>query len=136
MSLSNDGMMIVLSSPSGVGKTTLAKKLASLKKIPIVILKVGKTEASSKLALSHSGALVGNYEVFKAVVEENGGHLVDTIDEMAACLQVFAQFNEVADGKGIASIHDSGGERELMVDLAEQNSVPYALISKETKKNI
>ena len=111
-------------------------KLASLKKIPIVILKVGKTEASSKLALSHTGALVGNYEVFKAVVEENGGHLVDTIDEMAACLQVFAQFNEVADGKGIASIHDSGGERELMVDLAEQNSVPYALISKETKKKI
>ena len=111
-------------------------KLASLKKIPIVILKVGKTEASSKLALSHTGALVGNYEVFKAVVEENGGHLVDTIDEMAACLQVFAQYNEIADGKGIASIHDSGGERELMVDLAEQSSVPYALISKETKKKI
>jgi len=37
MSLSNDGMMIVLSSPSGVGKTTLAKKLASLKKYEVSI---------------------------------------------------------------------------------------------------
>lgn len=113
-----------------------ALKLASFKKIPVVILKVGKTEESSKLALSHTGALVGNYEVFKAVVEENGGHLVDTIDEMAACLQVFSQYNEVSSIGGIASIHDSGGERELMVDLAKQTSVPYALISRETKKKI
>ena len=37
MSLSNDGMMIVLSSPSGVGKTTLSKKLASLKKYQVSI---------------------------------------------------------------------------------------------------
>ena len=31
MSSTNDGMMIVLSSPSGVGKTTLVKKIASEK---------------------------------------------------------------------------------------------------------
>ena len=37
MSLSNDRMMIVLSSPSGVGKTTLAKKIASLKKYEVSI---------------------------------------------------------------------------------------------------
>ena len=37
MSLTNDGMMIVLSSPSGVGKTTLSKKLASFKKYQISI---------------------------------------------------------------------------------------------------
>ena len=37
MSLSNDGMMIVLSSPSGVGKTTLARKLALLKKYQVSI---------------------------------------------------------------------------------------------------
>ena len=37
MSLSNDGMMIVLSSPSGVGKTTLSKKLSSLKKYKVSI---------------------------------------------------------------------------------------------------
>ena len=37
MLLSNDLMMIVLSSPSGVGKTTLAKKIASLKKYEVSI---------------------------------------------------------------------------------------------------
>ena len=37
MSSTNDGMMVILSSPSGVGKTTLAHKLASLKKYQISI---------------------------------------------------------------------------------------------------
>ena len=110
--------------------------LAKSKNIPVVILKVGKTEASSKLALSHTGALVGNYEVFKAVMEENGAHLVDTIDEMAASLQVFSLYNNTIEGKGIASIHDSGGERELIVDLAEEIEVPYAVLSRNTKTKI
>ena len=37
MSLTNDGIMIVLSSPSGVGKTTLVKKISSLKKFKISV---------------------------------------------------------------------------------------------------
>ena len=37
MSSANDGMMIVLSSPSGVGKTTLVKKISSLKNFRISI---------------------------------------------------------------------------------------------------
>ena len=37
MPSTNDGMMVVLSSPSGVGKTTLSKKLASLKKYQVSI---------------------------------------------------------------------------------------------------
>ena len=40
-------------------------QLAKEKNIPVVILKVGRTEASSKLALSHTGALVGDAEVFE-----------------------------------------------------------------------
>ena len=37
MSSTNDGIMIVLSSPSGVGKTTLVKKISSLKNFKISI---------------------------------------------------------------------------------------------------
>ena len=107
-------------------------KLAKEKDIPIVILKVGRTEASSKLALSHTGALVGDFEVFKAVIEKYNAHLVYSIDEMAASLQVFSHYQTI-ERKGIASIHDSGGERELIVDIAEDLSVPFARLSKETR---
>ena len=110
-------------------------KLAKEQDIPIVILKVGRTEASSKLALSHTGALVGDFEVFKAVIEKYNAHLVYSIDEMAASLQVFSHYQTI-ERKGIASIHDSGGERELIVDIAEDLSVPFARLSKETREKL
>ena len=110
-------------------------KLAKEKDIPIVILKVGRTEASSKLALSHTGALVGDFEVFKAVIEKYNAHLVYSIDEMAASLQVFSHYQTI-ERKGIASIHDSGGERELIVDIADDLSVPFARLSKETREKL
>ena len=77
-------------------------KLAKEKDIPIVILKVGRTEASSKLALSHTGALVGDFEVFKAVIEKYNAHLVYSIDEMAASLQVFSHYQTI-ERKGIVT---------------------------------
>ena len=110
-------------------------KLAKEKNIPIVILKVGRTEASSKLALSHTGALVGDFEVFKAVLEKYNAHIVYSIDELAASLQVFSHYQNV-ENKGIASIHDSGGERELIVDIADDLSVPFAKLTKDTKQKL
>ena len=110
-------------------------KLAKEKNIPIVILKVGRTEASSKLALSHTGALVGDFEVFKAVLEKYNAHIVYSIDELAASLQVFSHYQNV-ESKGIASIHDSGGERELIVDIADDLSVPFAKLTKDTKQKL
>ena len=110
-------------------------KLAKEKNIPIVILKVGRTEASSKLALSHTGALVGDFEVFEAVLEKYNAHLVYSIDELAASLQVFSHYQTI-ERKGIASIHDSGGERELIVDLADDLSVPFARLSKQTREKL
>ena len=110
-------------------------KLASTKNIPVIILKVGRTEASSRMALSHTGAIVGNYDVFKTIIEKYGAHIVHSIDEMAASLQVLSEFQN-CEGKGIASIHDSGGERELIADLADDLAVPFATLSQETNKKI
>jgi len=107
-------------------------QLAKEKNIPVVILKVGRTEASSKLALSHTGALVGDAEVFEAILDKYNAHLVFSIDELAATLQIFSHYTYV-ENKGIASIHDSGGERELIVDLAEDLSIQFAKLSTETK---
>ena len=114
------------------GKFVEGLKLAKEKNVPVVILKVGRTEASSKLALSHTGALVGDAEVFSTILDKYNAHLVYTIDELAASLQIFSHYTYV-ESKGIASIHDSGGERELIVDLAEDLSIQFAKLSKETK---
>ena len=61
--------------------------------------------------------------------------MVDTVDEFATHLQVFAQGRR-SQGNGIVSIHDSGGERELLADLADDLGVPFAKLSDTTLRKI
>jgi acyl-CoA synthetase (NDP forming) len=110
-------------------------KEAVLRKIPVVVLKVGKTEKSAQMALSHTGALVGNHVVYEALFRTYGVIEVHDMDEMAATLALFDLNKPISDGD-LVTIHDSGGERELVVDLCDQLSIDYAEISAETKNQI
>lgn len=104
---------------------------AQRKRIPVVALKVGRTEESAKLATSHSGALVGDDGAYQALFERYGVHRVRSIDELVFASLFFERFPNIGPG-GLASIHDSGGERELFMDLAHDAGVPFARISAET----
>jgi acyl-CoA synthetase (NDP forming) len=104
---------------------------AAERNIPVVVLKTGRTEASAALALSHSGAIAGNDAAYQALFDRYGVTRVDTLDELAATLLLFAQGRPAAPG-GLAVIQDSGGERELVIDLAAQHEVPFAKISAPT----
>jgi len=112
-----------------------AMEAAAARDIPVVILKVGRSALSARMAISHTGALVGDDDVFRALVRRLGGHMARSLDEMAAMLALFAQGRR-ATAPGIASIHDSGGERELMADMAEDHGLAYAALSSETKAAI
>lgn len=109
-----------------------AMEAASARDLPVVILKVGRSSLGARLAVSHTGALVGDDDVFRALVRRLGGHMADTLDEMAAMLALFSQGHR-ASAQGIASIHDSGGERELMADLAEGGGLHFAALGATTK---
>ncbi|MCC5956678.1 MAG: acetate--CoA ligase family protein [Natronohydrobacter sp.] len=103
--------------------------------VPVVMLKVGRTELSRRMAHSHTGALIGNHDIFMAAMRDRGVHMADTVDELAATLQLFAMHSPAASG-GLASIHDSGGERELLVDTAAALELPIAEFSAETVARI
>jgi acetate---CoA ligase (ADP-forming) len=60
---------------------------------------------------------------------------VDTLDQLAAALLVFSTCGPAPAG-GLASLHDSGGEREMVVDLAATAGVPFADISNETSERL
>jgi acyl-CoA synthetase (NDP forming) len=104
---------------------------AAERDIPVVVLKVGRTEASAALALSHSGAIAGNDAAYQALFDRHGVTRVDTLDELAATLLLFAEGRRAAAG-GLAAIQDSGGERELVIDLAAAHNVPFAKIGAPT----
>ena len=112
-----------------------AFKKASDKGIPVVVLKVGRTELSARLAVSHSGAMAGSDDAYQAVFDRFGVQRVHDMDELATTLIMFAQPHEVAPGELVA-IHDSGGERQLLIDLADDMKVPLTRIQPETESHL
>lgn len=103
--------------------------------LPVVALKVGRTARSAAMAMSHTGALAGSDTGFTAMCRRYNVILVDDLDELAAMLLCLDQRRPFGPG-GLASIHDSGGERELVVDLAERFGVDFAEISAATKAKL
>ncbi|HWN06071.1 MAG TPA: acetate--CoA ligase family protein [Steroidobacteraceae bacterium] len=103
--------------------------------IPIVALKVGRTELSAKLTVSHSGAIAGEDAVYDAIFDRYGVHRARDMDELATSLILFAQPHRLGDG-GLVSIHDSGGERQLLIDLASDNGVPLTQLSPASTQHL
>ena len=108
---------------------------AAERRIPIVVLKVGRTEKSAAMALTHSGGLAGNDTAYQALFYRYGLLRVDTINELVASLLLFQQPKTLGPG-GLATLHDSGGERELLVDLADDLGEPFAEIGSAAKAKL
>ena len=58
---------------------------------PIIVIKVGRTEAAAKAAASHTGALTGSDEVLDAAFRRVGVLRVDTIAELFDIAELFGQ---------------------------------------------
>ena len=108
---------------------------AQRRRIPIVALKVGRTELSAKLTVSHSGAIAGVDAVYEAMFRKYGIQRVADMEQLRTALIMFAQPHPVAAG-GLVSIHDSGGERQLLIDLAHDADLPLTPLTPQTTKKL
>ena len=108
-----------------------ALEKAGARGIPVVALKVGRTAMSARLTVSHSGAMAGDDATYDALFERFGVTRVRDMDELATTLILMAELHPVGPG-GLVSLHDSGGERQLMVDLAEEAGVPLTELGAES----
>jgi len=108
---------------------------ASTRGIPVVALKVGRTELAARLTVSHSGALAGTDSAYQALFDRYGVQRVEDMDELATALIMFAQPHPVAKG-GLVGLHDSGGERQLLIDLADSTGVELTSINPATERKL
>lgn len=118
-------------------KLIAALDKAVQRRIPVVAIKVGKTDLASRLAVSHSGALSGSDAVFDAVFDRYGVQRVEDMAQLAAALMLFAQVDVASlPSGGLASLHDSGGERQLAIDVAAAVGVTYPALADATVKRL
>lgn len=118
--------------PAGF-KAALAK--AQRMGVPVIALKVGRTAESAALAVSHSGAVAGNHAAYQALFEHYGVIEVANMDDLVNALHLFSGERKLAAG-GLATMHDSGGFRELVLDLGIETGVPFANISEATRARL
>jgi len=108
---------------------------AAARDVPVIVFKVGRSELGARLAQSHSGALAGNDAVYDALFAYYGVRRVRSLDEFMDTLELFAPGWRPRPG-AIAATLDSGGERGMLVDLAEEIGVPFAEIGPETREKL
>ncbi|MBI3648256.1 MAG: acetate--CoA ligase family protein [Actinobacteria bacterium] len=113
-----------------------ALSLAQERNVPVIALKVGRVEASKAMVTAHSGALAGEHGVYEALFDTHGVLEVETLDEMADTMEMLSCPRRITSGSGLASVHDSGGERAMFVDLAHDIGVPFARVSESTLDRI
>jgi acyl-CoA synthetase (NDP forming) len=101
------------------------------REIPVVALKLGRTAAGARFALSHTGAVAGDAKVYEALFRQYGVASVRDLNELAATTLLLSSDRRPAPG-GLAAVLDSGGERELLVDTAVDEGVRFADISPAT----
>ncbi|MEV0182464.1 acetate--CoA ligase family protein [Streptomyces sp. NPDC050625] len=95
----------------------LAADRAARRKVPVVAVKVGRTEAGARTAASHTGKLTGADDVVDAAMRQFGVVRVDGLDELQDTAALLARARApLADGVVVYSI--SGGTGAHVADLA------------------
>ncbi len=90
---------------------------------PIIVLKVGTSELTAKVAQAHTGALVGDDRVFDAACLQLGLIRVRSMEEMVVTAGLLAHTGPIAP-RGLAVVSISGGACEMVADAAEEFGVP------------
>jgi acetyltransferase len=67
--------------------------MASLSKLsqkkPCLVIKSGRSQISSKMALSHTGSLAGSWQISKTILERGGAVLLDNLDQLFSILSLW-----------------------------------------------
>ncbi|MEV0368460.1 acetate--CoA ligase family protein [Streptomyces sp. NPDC050636] len=95
----------------------LAADHAARNKVPVVAVKVGRTETGARMAASHTGKLTGADRVVDAAMRQFGVIRVDGLDELQDTAALLARARKpTAEGVAVYSI--SGGTGAHFSDLA------------------
>ena len=103
---------------------------AAAASVPVVLLTVGRSAASIRAAVSHTGALVSDVAVVEAACRSAGAYLVSTPGEMIDLAQALLRSGPLA-GPSIAVIGDGGGHGAIACDIAAAAGLELPILSQD-----
>ncbi|MGC2419385.1 MAG: acetate--CoA ligase family protein, partial [Candidatus Acidiferrales bacterium] len=108
-----------------------AREVAMAK--PIIVIKAGRTEAASKAASSHTGALTGSDEVFDAALRRCGVLRVQSISDVFHMAEVLSKQPRPA-GPRLMIVTNAGGPGVLATDSLIGNGGELAQLSDDSRR--
>lgn len=100
---------------------------------PIIAIKVGRHHKGCLTSMSHTGALVGNDDVFSAALARSGVVRIKHISQLCAAARVLSSRYK-SSGENIAIVTNGGGPGVLAADRAADIGLKLAELSPETLK--
>jgi len=98
---------------------------------PIIAIKTGRSASGREAALSHSGAVSGDYAVYEAVCERYGIINCRSLDDMIETALAF-QGRRFPNGPNIAFMTTSGGTVVLLHDYVEAEGASMPELAPDT----
>ena len=89
---------------------------------PIVLLHPGRSAAARESAVTHTGAMTGDWAVMKTLVEHACVALVTTMDELIDVTEMLVRFEHIPSRSPLV-FGESGCFKALMLDLAEDTGL-------------
>lgn len=105
------------------------------KKKPVVVVKVGKREAGVHAARSHTGAISGRYEIYRAAFKKAGIVEVNGYEGLKDACKVLNTY-DLVEGNRVLIVTDGGGVGVSMADACEDLGLAVSELSEETIKRL
>lgn len=98
---------------------------------PTIVIKAGRHSTGSKAAVTHTGALIGDDDVFDAALQRAGVVRADSISQLFGAAQLLSSSHRVS-GNRLAILTNGGGPGVMATDRATDLGVELAELSDET----
>ena len=112
-----------------------AAAISRKRRVPIVVLKTGRSEQGAKVAMSHTSSLAGADTLYDALFERYGIARMKSVSAFAETLKFLHNGGPIA-GSRLVSLSCSGGEAALVADMALEKNVSFPPFNAETKPRV
>ncbi len=102
---------------------------------PVLIFKVGRTEAGAKAAMSHTAGMANNDLIFDRACRQSGILRVNSIEELHALPKIFTSMPPLR-GKKIAVFTNSGAFGGISSDILSDRGLEIVTLSDETQSKL
>ena len=125
----------VIEGLSDVAKFRRIAAQAAERDVPIVALKLGRSEKASQAAVAHTGSLTGSDQLYDALFAQYGVIRVEDLEELGETAKLLSVDRRPA-GPGLGVFASSGGECGLISDVAQASGVELPDLLPETREEL